>query len=125
MWAEAVSTASFATAQREHRRHSLLFQHDVVPSKRALNPAHINNIEINEELKKADVFLNPDQVSLAIGKGGQNIKLASMLTGYTIDVFREVEGAEEVDDIYLDEFSDEIDQWVIDAIKQMGAAHCA
>ena len=66
------------------------------------------------------MFLDPDQVSLAIGKGGQNIKLASMLTGYTIDVYREVEGAEEVDDIYLDEFSDEIDQWVIDAIKQMG-----
>ena len=74
---------------------------------RALNPAHINNIEINEELKKADVFLNPDQVSLAIGKGGQNIKLASMLTGYTIDVFREVEGEQPIDDIYLDEFADE------------------
>ena len=87
---------------------------------RALNPARVNNIVINEEEKRADVFLAPDQVSLAIGKGGQNIKLASMLTGYTIDVFREVEGAEEVDDIYLDEFSDEIDQWVIDAIKQMG-----
>ena len=80
----------------------------------------MNNIVVNEEEKRADVFLAPDQVSLAIGKGGQNIKLASMLTGYTIDVFREVEGAEEVDDIYLDEFSDEIDQWVIDAIKQMG-----
>ncbi len=87
---------------------------------RALNPAHINNIEINEELKKADVFLNPDQVSLAIGKGGQNIKLASMLTGYTIDVFREVEGEQPIDDIYLDEFSDEVDQWVIDAVKNMG-----
>ena len=87
---------------------------------RALNPARVNNIVINEEEKRADVFLDPDQVSLAIGKGGQNIKLASMLTGYTIDVYREVEGAEEVDDIYLDEFSDEIDQWVIDAIKQMG-----
>ena len=87
---------------------------------RALNPARVNNIVINEEEKRAEVFLAPDQVSLAIGKGGQNIKLASMLTGYTIDVFREVEGAEEVDDIYLDEFSDEIDQWVIDAIKQMG-----
>ena len=87
---------------------------------RALNPAHINNIEINEELKKADVFLNPDQVSLAIGKGGQNIKLASMLTGYTIDVFREVEGEQPIDDIYLDEFSDEVDQWVLDAVKNMG-----
>ena len=87
---------------------------------RALNPARVNNIVINEEEKRADVFLAPDQVSLAIGKGGQNIKLASMLTGYTIDVFREVEGAEEVDDIYLDEFSDEVDQWVIDAIKSIG-----
>ena len=87
---------------------------------RALNPAHINNIEINEELKKADVFLNPDQVSLAIGKGGQNIKLASMLTGYTIDVFREVEGEQPIDDIYLDEFADEVDQWVLDAVKNMG-----
>lgn len=88
---------------------------------RALNPARISNIVLNEEEKKAEVFLQPDQVSLAIGKGGQNIKLASMLTGYTIDVFREVDGAtQEEEDIYLDEFSDEIDQWVIDAIKQMG-----
>lgn len=87
---------------------------------RALNPANISNIVINEETKKADVYLQPDQVSLAIGKGGQNIKLASALTGYTIDVFREVEGGEpDVEDIYLDEFSDEIDQWVIDAIKGM------
>ena len=59
-------------------------------------------------------------MSLAIGKGGQNIKLASMLTGYTIDVFREVEGEQPIDDIYLDEFSDEVDQWVIDAVKNMG-----
>lgn len=88
---------------------------------RALNPAKVSKIDLNEEEKKAEVFLQPDQVSLAIGKGGQNIKLASMLTGYTIDVFREVEGGEqEVDDIYLDEFSDEIDQWVIDAVKGMG-----
>lgn len=88
---------------------------------RALNPAKVSKIDLNEEEKKAEVFLQPDQVSLAIGKGGQNIKLASMLTGYTIDVFREVEGGEqELDDIYLDEFSDEIDQWVIDAVKGMG-----
>lgn len=88
---------------------------------RALNPAKVSKIDLNEEEKKAEVFLQPDQVSLAIGKGGQNIKLASMLTGYTIDVFREVDGDEqEIDDIYLDEFSDEIDQWVIDAVKGMG-----
>lgn len=87
---------------------------------RALNPARVSNIVLNEEEKKAEVFLQPDQVSLAIGKGGQNIKLASMLTGYTIDVFREVEGEQDVEDIYLDEFSDEIDQWVIDAVKAMG-----
>lgn len=87
---------------------------------RALNPARVSNIDIHEEEKRAEVYLAPDQVSLAIGKGGQNIKLASMLTGYTIDVFREVEGEQPIDDIYLDEFSDEIDQWVIDAVKQMG-----
>jgi N utilization substance protein A len=65
------------------------------------------------------VFLKPDQVSLAIGKGGQNIKLASFLTEYTIDVFREVDGNEE-NDYKLDEFNDEIDQWVLDAIKSIG-----
>ena len=68
---------------------------------------------------KAEVYLNPDQVSLAIGKSGLNIKLASMLTEYTIDVFREIEGAEgEGDDIYLDEFVGDIDQWIIDALKR-------
>lgn len=88
---------------------------------RALSPATISKMDLNEETKKADVFLQPDQVSLAIGKGGHNIKLASALTGYTIDVFREIEsGEQDVEDIYLDEFSDEIDQWVIDAIKGMG-----
>ena len=87
---------------------------------RALNPAEVSSIVLNEEEKKAEVYLRPDQVSLAIGRGGQNIKLASILTGYTIDVFREVEGAEETEDIYLDEFADEIDQWVIDAIKGLG-----
>lgn len=86
---------------------------------RALSPAKVNSINIDEENKKAEVYLQPGEVSLAIGRGGMNIKLASMLTGYTIDVFREVEGADE-EDIYLDEFSDEIDQWVIDAIKGIG-----
>ena len=66
------------------------------------------------------MFLQPQEVSLAIGRGGLNIKLASMLTEYTIDVFREVSDAEAEEDIYLDEFSDEIDQWVIDSIKRIG-----
>lgn len=89
---------------------------------RALSPARVNNIVLDEENKKADVYLRPEEVSLAIGHGGQNIKLASMLTEYTIDVYREVEGGDsaEEDDIYLDEFNDEIDQWVIDAIKNIG-----
>ena len=87
---------------------------------RALNPAPVSNIVLHEEERKAEVYLRPEEVSLAIGKGGMNIKLASMLTEYTIDVFREVEGEEETEDIYLDEFSDEIDQWVIDAIKALG-----
>jgi len=75
---------------------------------------------LDEENRKAQVYLRPEEVSLAIGKGGQNIKLASMLTEYTIDVFREVEGDDQEDDIFLDEFADEIDQWVIDAIKSIG-----
>lgn len=89
---------------------------------RALSPARVNNIVLDEENRKADVYLRPEEVSLAIGHGGQNIKLASMLTEYTIDVYREVEGGDsaEEDDIYLDEFNDEIDQWVIDAIKNIG-----
>ena len=87
---------------------------------RALNPAQVSNIVLHPEEHKAEVYLRPEEVSLAIGKGGMNIKLASMLTEYTIDVFREVEGEETNEDIYLDEFSDEIDQWVIDAIKQLG-----
>ena len=87
---------------------------------RALNPARILEINLDEEKKKAEVFLEPDQVSLAIGKGGQNIKLASMLTGYTIDVFRDMSGGQLADDINLDEFSDEIDQWVIDGVKSIG-----
>ena len=87
---------------------------------RALNPARILEINIDTEKHKAEVYLEPDQVSLAIGKGGQNIKLASMLTGYTIDVFRDMNGGQVSDDINLDEFSDEVDQWVIDAIKNLG-----
>ena len=87
---------------------------------RALAPANITSVNIDEENKKAEVFLKPEEVSLAIGRGGMNIKLASMLTEYTIDVFREVDENEADEDIYLDEFSDEIDKWVIDAIKGIG-----
>ena len=86
---------------------------------RALSPAKISSIRVNEEEHKAEVYLRPEEVSLAIGKGGLNIKLACMLTEYAIDVFRDVEGADE-EDIYLDEFSDEIDSWVIDALKNIG-----
>ena len=86
---------------------------------RALSPAKISSIRLDEEEKKAEVFLRPEEVSLAIGKGGLNIKLASMLTGYVIDVYRDTEEATE-EDIYLDEFKDEIDAWVIDALKEMG-----
>jgi N utilization substance protein A len=85
---------------------------------RALSPAKIGSIKINEETGRASVFLKPDQVSLAIGKGGQNIKLASKLVGLEIDVFRETEGFEE--DIDLTEFSDEIEAWVIDELKRIG-----
>lgn len=87
---------------------------------RSLSPAKIDSINIDEENKKAEVYLQPDQVSLAIGRGGMNIKLASMLTEYTIDVFRELSEVEADEDIYLDEFNDEIDQWVIDALKHIG-----
>lgn len=87
---------------------------------RALSPAKISSIRINEAEKKAEVYLKPEEVSQAIGKGGLNIKLASMLTGYTLDVFRDIDENEEIEDIYLDEFSDEIDQWVIDALKAIG-----
>lgn len=86
---------------------------------RALAPAKISSMEIDEEAKTAKVYLQPDEVSLAIGKGGYNIKLASMLTGYEIDVYREI-SEQEADDIYLDEFNDEIDQWVLDAFKAIG-----
>jgi N utilization substance protein A len=88
---------------------------------RALAPARVNSITLNEAERKAEVYLNPDQVSLAIGKNGMNIKLASMLTNYTIDVFRELDDNEKnMDDIYLDEFKDEIEEWVIEAIKKIG-----
>ena len=86
---------------------------------RALAPAKVSSMEIDEEAKTAKVYLQPDEVSLAIGKGGYNIKLASMLTGYEIDVYREINEAD-MDDIYLDEFNDEIDQWVLDAFKAIG-----
>ena len=87
---------------------------------RALSPAKVSSITLNEEERKAEVYLRPEEVSLAIGKGGMNIKLASMLTEYTIDVFRELDENVEDEDIYLDEFSDEIDEWVINAIKAIG-----
>ena len=86
---------------------------------RALNPARINSVVLNEEEHKAEVFLDPDQVSLAIGKGGLNVKLASMLVGYTIDVYREL-GEEDNDDVSLDEFKDAIEPWIIDELKKIG-----
>ncbi|MCR4592882.1 MAG: transcription termination factor NusA [Bacteroidaceae bacterium] len=86
---------------------------------RALGPARVNSVVLNEEEKKAEVYLDPDQVSLAIGKGGLNIKLASMLTGYTIDVFREIDNADE-DDVSLDEFTDDIEPWIIEEFKKIG-----
>lgn len=87
---------------------------------RALSPAKISSINIDEENHKAEVYLEPEEVSLAIGRSGMNIKLASMLTEYTIDVFRVVSDADQDEDIYLDEFADEIDKWVIDSIKAIG-----
>ncbi|HBF87849.1 MAG TPA: transcription termination/antitermination protein NusA [Bacteroidales bacterium] len=85
---------------------------------RALSPAKISNIKIDEEDKKAEVYLKPDQVSLAIGKGGLNIKLAGMLTGFEIDVYRETDNSEE--DVDLEEFADEIESWVLDELKAVG-----
>ncbi len=87
---------------------------------RALNPARVNSVVLNEEEHKAEVFLDPDQVSLAIGKGGLNVKLASMLVGYTIDVFRELDSDEDNDDVSLDEFTDAIEPWIIDELKKIG-----
>lgn len=86
---------------------------------RALSPARISNIRLDPATKKAEVFLEPKELSLAIGRGGSNIKLASILTGYTIDVYRDEPNPTE-EDIYLDEFKDEIDGWVIDALKNIG-----
>jgi N utilization substance protein A len=85
---------------------------------RALSPAKINSIKMNEEDKKAEVFLDPEEVSLAIGKGGLNIKLASQLTGYEIDVYRE--SIEDEEDVNIDEFADEIEQWILDILKSVG-----
>lgn len=87
---------------------------------RALSPAKVSSIRLDEEDKKAEVFLHPEEVSLAIGKGGLNIKLASMLTGYVIDVYRDTDDSDAEEDIYLDEFKDEIEEWVIDALKNIG-----
>lgn len=86
---------------------------------RALTPAKVNSISIDDKNKKASVFLKADQLSLAIGRGGANIKLASKITGYEIDVYRDQEEGE-IDDVDLDEFSDEIEAWVIDALKEIG-----
>ena len=83
---------------------------------RALNPAKISSIKINEESKTASIYLKPNEVSLAIGKGGLNIRLASMLTGYDIDVYRELDN----EDVSLDEFKDRIDGWIIDKLKSIG-----
>src|SRR5689334_5388414 len=87
---------------------------------RSLTPAKITSMNLNQEEKHADVYLKPDQVSLAIGRKGVNIKLAQELTGYSIDVFRDNEGEEDDYDINLDEFSDEIETWVIDELKRIG-----
>ena len=86
---------------------------------RALNPAKVLSIDINEETKTAEVHLKPSEISLAIGKGGLNIRLASMLTGYDIDVYRET-GEEDEEDVDLTEFTDEIEPWIIDQFKKIG-----
>ncbi|MNV81598.1 hypothetical protein D3C71_1752730 [compost metagenome] len=85
---------------------------------RALSPAKITSIKLDDETKHASVYLKPDQVSLAIGRGGHNIKLAGKLTGYEIDVYREA--GEEDEDVDIEEFSDEIDSWIIDELKAIG-----
>ncbi len=87
---------------------------------RALNPAKVSSVKLNEETKRADVYLNPEEVSLAIGKGGLNIRLASQLSGYEIDVYREKPAGESEEDVNLSEFSDEIDPWVIEELKKIG-----
>ena len=85
---------------------------------RALSPAKITTIKLDDEKKRAEVYLKPDQISLAIGKGGHNIRLAGKLTGYEIDVFRDVE--EEIEDVELDEFAEDIEEWIIDELKKIG-----
>jgi N utilization substance protein A len=87
---------------------------------RALTPAKVTSIDLDEDRMRASVFLKPDQVSLAIGKGGSNIKLASKLTGYEIDVYRDSDDPTDMEDVDLDEFSDEIEAWVIDQLKGIG-----
>ncbi len=87
---------------------------------RSLTPAKVSRIEVDTEKKHANVYLEPDQVSLAIGKGGSNIKLASRLTGYEIDVYRNTQQEYEIDDVELEEFADEIEPWVIEAFKKIG-----
>ncbi|MGJ7032108.1 transcription termination factor NusA [Niabella hirudinis] len=87
---------------------------------RSLTPAKITSMSLDQEGKHASIFLKPDQVSLAIGKRGVNIKLASDLTGYELDVYRDTEDEEEEFDVDLEEFADEIDEWVIDALKKIG-----
>jgi N utilization substance protein A len=87
---------------------------------RALSPAKVSSIKINEETKRAEVFLKLEEVSKAIGRGGHNIKLAGLLTGYELDVIREGNVAEEEDDVELTEFSDEIDGWIIDEFAKIG-----
>jgi len=87
---------------------------------RALNPAKITSIKIFEESKRAQIYLRPEEVSLAIGKGGLNIRLASQLTGYELDVYRETEETEDEEDVPLDEFSDEIEDWVLEEFKKIG-----
>ncbi|OJV37518.1 MAG: transcription termination/antitermination protein NusA [Bacteroidales bacterium 36-12] len=87
---------------------------------RALSPAKVSEIVLNDVDKKAEIYMRPEEVSQAIGKGGLNIKLASMLTGYTLDVYRQLDEEEETEDIYLDEFNDEIEQWIIDVFKKIG-----
>ena len=87
--------------------------------RRSLSPAKVSDIYLDEEEKRAEIYMHVDEVSQAIGRGGLNIKLASMLTGYTLDVFRELD-EEETEDIYLDEFNDEIEQWIIDIFKSIG-----
>jgi N utilization substance protein A len=93
---------------------------DTLLIQRALTPAKVTSIDLDQAEKHANVYLDPDQVSLAIGKGGTNIKLASRLAGYEIDVFRVTDEVEEIEDIDLDEFSDEIEPWVIEQLKGIG-----